>query len=162
MAQTQDGAIKIAAKKIGISERHYRDLVAAGQKWCTACKKWHPVAEFASDRSRRDGLTASCREARNTRSREVYTPVVKSIARGRSFVPARDGDAKQARRRINYFVESGIIPHPNQLACSDCGHEWSDGERRHEYDHYLGYAADHHEDVEPVCTTCHATREGAR
>jgi hypothetical protein len=53
----------------------------------------------------------------------------------------------------------GRRPHPNDLPCTDCSHVWAPGERRHEYDHHLGYAAEHHLDVEPVCTTCHAARD---
>lgn len=74
--------------------------------------------------------------------------------------PARDGDKKQARQRINVEVRMGRRPHPNTLACADCGHIHASGERRHEYDHHLGYAAEHHLDVEPVCTICHAKRDG--
>ena len=74
----------------------------------------------------------------------------------------RDGDKRQARQRINVEVRTGHRPHPNALPCVDCGHIWCDGERRHEYDHYLGYAAEHHLDVEPVCTTCHAARDNGR
>lgn len=49
------------------------------------------------------------------------------------------------------------------LPCVDCGHIRSNSEeRRHEYDHHLGYAAEHHEHVEPVCTTCHHRRENER
>ena len=72
--------------------------------------------------------------------------------------PPRDGDKIQARQRINVLVRTGKIPHPNSLPCSDCGHIHRDGERRHEYDHHLGYAAEHHYDVEPVCTICHSKR----
>lgn len=54
------------------------------------------------------------------------------------------------------------MPHPNTLPCKDCGHEWREGERRHEYDHYLGYGAEHHYIVESVCTLCHAKRDSAR
>jgi hypothetical protein len=48
------------------------------------------------------------------------------------------------------------------LTCIDCGHIWNPGERRHEYDHYLGYDAEHHEHVEPVCSRCHCNREMKR
>ena len=34
-------------------------------KWCTACKVHHPVKAFGSDRSRGDGLAASCRLSRH-------------------------------------------------------------------------------------------------
>lgn len=75
---------------------------------------------------------------------------------------ARDGDAVQARQRINVEVRTGYRPHPNTLPCTDCGHVWKPGERRHEYDHHLGYAPEHHLSVEPVCTLCHAARDCAK
>lgn len=78
---------------------------------------------------------------------------------GPSPSPARDGDKKQARQRINVEVKTGYRPHPNSLPCTDCGHVWSEGERRHEYDHYKGYSAKNHGDVEAVCTTCHSKRD---
>ena len=74
--------------------------------------------------------------------------------------PPRDGDKIQARQRVNVEVRTGHRPHPNTLPCTDCGHRWAPGERRHEYDHHLGYAPEHHYDVEPVCTPCHAKRDG--
>jgi hypothetical protein len=76
--------------------------------------------------------------------------------------PARDGDKVQARQRVNVEVRSGRRASPNAFPCVDCGHVWPDGERRHEYDHHLGYAAEHHGDVEPVCTKCHAQRDSER
>lgn len=76
--------------------------------------------------------------------------------------PPRDGDKRQARQRINVEVRTGKRPHPNQLPCADCGHVWEEGERRHEYDHYKGYAPDHHYDVESVCTVCHSTRDNPK
>lgn len=74
-------------------------------------------------------------------------------------MPPRDGDKIQARQRINVEVRTGYRPHPNTLPCTDCGHVYAPGERRHEYDHHLGYAAEHHYDVEPVCSTCHSNRD---
>lgn len=74
----------------------------------------------------------------------------------------RAGDKVQARQRVNVEVRTGRRPHPNTLPCADCGHIWKPGERRHEYDHHKGYAAEHHLDVEPVCTKCHARRDQGR
>lgn len=68
----------------------------------------------------------------------------------------RTGDKQQARQRINVEVRTGYRPNPNSIACVDCGH-LGDG-RRHEYDHCLGYDAEHHGDVESVCTVCHYRR----
>lgn len=74
--------------------------------------------------------------------------------------PPRDGDKVQARQRINVEVRTGRRAHPDSLPCVDCGHTGND--RRHEYDHHFGYAAEHHYDVEPVCSKCHHARDDAR
>lgn len=77
-------------------------------------------------------------------------------------VPARDGDVRQANNRIHTLVKRGRLPHPKTLPCTDCGQVWAPGLSRHEYDHYLGYGPDHHEDVQAVCSKCHHAREKAR
>ena len=159
MAQTREGAQKINARRLGMTLQQYQQRVASGEKHCSNCQRWHKQSAFGSDRSRGDGLEMSCKESRNARSRAAYVPSYRVIPNGRSLVPARDGDKLQARRRVNYFVEAGLLPQPNELPCVDCGHEWRSGERRHEYDHHLGYAAKHHEHVEAVCSQCHHKRE---
>ena len=52
MAQTPEGAQKVAAKRIGLTVEQYRARLAAGEKWCRVCREWHPVAAFGIDRSR--------------------------------------------------------------------------------------------------------------
>jgi hypothetical protein len=74
--------------------------------------------------------------------------------------PCRDGDKRQARARVNHFVEKGRLPHPSTLACVDCGHLGSD--RRHEYDHHKDYDGINHLEVECVCNPCHSKREKQR
>jgi hypothetical protein len=74
----------------------------------------------------------------------------------------RDPNKILARQRVNVEVRFGRRVHPNDLPCTDCGHIWFQGERRHEYDHYNGYAPEHHFNVEPVCTTCHAARDSIK
>ena len=97
----------------------------------------------------------ACKEARNKKSRDKYTP--KSRIRGKRIVDPRDGDKLQARGRTNYLVNMGLLPSPNDLPCVDCGHIY-DGETRHEYDHYLGYAKENHNKLESVCSKCHHKR----
>lgn len=161
MAQTRVGARKTAAKKAGVSVGEYQRRAERGEKWCTLCRRWHPRDAFTSDASRFDGLSPSCARAQGEWRRARYRAKARPTA-GRSFVPARDGDVRQARRRVNFFVESGLLPHPNSRACEDCGHVWRPGATRHEYDHHLGYDAQHHEHVEAVCARCHHARERAR
>lgn len=64
------GALKVAARHAGMTPEEYAAKRAAGLKRCTGCKEWHPVSEFHQDRSRSDGLKASCRT-----SSYRYTPV---------------------------------------------------------------------------------------
>lgn len=73
---------------------------------------------------------------------------------------ARDGDRRQAHNRIRRLVNAGILPHPQSVPCFDCGHTGSD--RKHHYDHYLGYSAAHQTDVQAVCFPCHYKRSVAR
>jgi hypothetical protein len=72
---------------------------------------------------------------------------------------AEKDEHKKARQTVNVAVRLGRLPRPNDLPCKDCGHIWTVGERRHEYDHYLGYAPEHWLDVQAVCTKCHAKRD---
>lgn len=150
-----------AAARIGVTLANYDQQRARGQKWCTGCKAWHHTSRFAKDKSRTDGLAARCRESRNRQARAAYEPKPHP-APGRHFVASRTGDEKQARRRVNYLVEAGMLPRPNTLPCIDCAHTWQPGKQRHEYDHHLGYDAIHHEHVQPVCTNCHRARTSQR
>lgn len=131
-------------------------------KWCRLCQGRHDRRMFATDRSRADRLASACREATNLRARDAYTPKGSPTHSGPPPHPPRDGDKQQARQRINILVRTGRLAHPNMLPCCDCGHIWSTGERRHEYDHHRGYAAAYHYDVEPVCTTCHVKRDSLK
>lgn len=107
---------------------------------------------------------SSCLTYKSRSSRQRYRPVPYE-KRKRMGVPAhepRSGDKWQARRRINVEVRSGRRSHPNAMPCTDCGQVWRKGLKRHEYDHHLGYSAEHHYAVQAVCTTCHAARERKR
>ena len=161
MAQTTDGARKVAAKRAGVTLDEYLARSQRGDKWCYACRAWHPVSQFGIDASRFDGLTSICKTARSTTSKARYQPKPGPLP-GRRYASARDEDRKQARGRVNHLMRVGKLPYPNRVPCVDCGHVWSPGDRRHEFDHHLGYDHDHHETVEIVCTVCHARRESER
>lgn len=155
MAGSQSGAFKAAARRVGLTEAKYRENLARGLKWCYRCKDWHARSFFTIDRHRSDGLSASCAEWRNNAARAKYVKRERPTP-GRRFAKSRDGDKKQARARVNYLCTAGLLPNPNTLPCVDCGHLGND--RRHEYDHYLGYASEHQEHVQSACTKCHSRR----
>ena len=150
------GVLKRCAALAGISIEEYGRLVSLGNKWCWRCREWHSMDTFTKDVSRSDGLSSACRKSQSEWRRRNYTPRPRQQQRGRRFVAPRDGDKEQARGRVNHLVRIGMIKDPDELPCTDCSHLGSD--RRHEYDHHLGYAAENHESVESVCTTCHAAR----
>lgn len=132
-------------------------------KECPCCHERKERGAYAQDRSTRDGLSGWCRACRNAAGRGRYIPAVGSIRHGPLPSPARDGDKSQARHRVNHAVDTGRLPDPEDEPCADCGDVvFLSGRKRHEYDHYLGYGAEHHLDVEPVCSTCHHNREELR
>lgn len=102
-----------------------------------------------------------CKPCKNARARDGY---VKKGPPGRRGWQAktRDGDKRQARRRINYLAEQGLIPRPEDLPCFDCGDDVFAHLYRHEYDHARGYDGENQLYVEPVCHKCHRNREEAR
>lgn len=144
---SREGTIKVAAGRCGLSLKEYVARIADGLKRCTICAEWLPVENFYKDRSRSDGLAAQCKTCKKVIWRR------KSMMRGPSRIEPREGDAKQARRRINADVEKRLRPNPNDLYCALCGHKGDD--KRHEYHHHMGYGNDHHNDVLPLCSTCH-------
>ena len=60
MAQTKIGAIRCAAKKIGITFEEYMSNIEADLKWCTKCKEWRNIDNFIKDKSRYDGRKSIC------------------------------------------------------------------------------------------------------
>jgi hypothetical protein len=146
MAQTKEGAIKVAAQKANLSVKEYLDLLANGYKKCTFCKKWKSLDNFANDKSRSDGKASRC----NGCAKGLWR---KKTMFSNKREERRDGDKRQAKARINHDVGLGIRPNPNNLYCSFCGHKGKD--KRHEYHHIMGYSAEHHYDVLPLCSGCH-------
>lgn len=69
-----------------------------------------------------------------------------------SWTKAMKASANQA---VHLEVRAGIRPHANTLPCTNCGHVYSPGERRHEWDHYLGYDRENWFSVVVLCTRCH-------
>ena len=159
MSGTIIGAIRGAARRLGLSEADYREQLARGLKWCHGCRKWHQRVAFGSDRHRLDGLAAICLVKKAEAQKANYRPQARPKA-GRRFVPAREGDKHQARRRVNHLVAVGLLPPPAALPCCDCQHIGAN--RRHGYDHFLGYTTAHHEHVQAVCSRCHRKRAIAR
>lgn len=158
MAGNAHGALCAAAAKTGLSPHEYQDRLDQGLKYCWRCHDWHETSEFGIDRSRVDQLASSCRRSLSDARKQRYER--KERGRGRRIVAARPNDKLQARRRVNYLVDVGLLANPNDLSCTDCGHHGTGP--RHEYDHHMGYEPANHEQVEAVCAPCHHKREDER
>lgn len=154
MAQTTDGRIKQFCNKNKIDVLFYDKQVSKGLKWCTGCKRWHILSYFGKDKTRFDGLAASCSFYRSRVSKSKYIKKQRISKLGDRFKKARDGDKKQARSRVNHLVKCGLIPDPNKLPCVECGHKYKSGERRHEY-HHFDYSAENQEIVISLCSICY-------
>lgn len=148
MGQTPEGAMKAAAKRVGLPLGEYLERLANGLKRCTICCEWKAVDLFNADRTRSDGRSARCKRCAKAIWRR------RSLRSNKPRKPRRDGDKLQARSRINHDVRLGLRPDPNSLHCAICGHKGED--RRHEYHHLMGYAPEHHYDVLPLCSRCHS------
>ncbi|MEG4518853.1 hypothetical protein [Microcoleus sp. AT9b-C5] len=167
MVLTKLGGQKIAAGKIGISIEEYQQNLKAGLKWCFGCQSWLKLNRFNQSKNARDGKDNRCKICRRAFDRRRYQPIPIAKPRGFPPVPGRDGDKNQARNRVNYAVSRNKLPRARNIPCVDCGHLGDDGVpprklRLHEYDHYKGYDAVNHLEVECVCVPCHIDRERQR
>jgi hypothetical protein len=151
-------ARKSAAKRLGIPIEDYLEKINLNLKWCSVCQSWQNIHNFNQNRSAHDDKDKICRECRRSFDKARYKPVEQRKP-GRSK-PSRDGDKRQARNKVNYAVACRKIPAAKTLSCFDCGH--IGGDRKHEYDHYKGYAGVNHLDVQCVCVPCHVKREKQR
>jgi hypothetical protein len=59
------GALKVAARKLGLEFAEYQARIARGLKHCTACKQWLPVNLFGRDITRYDCHDAKCFDCRH-------------------------------------------------------------------------------------------------
>ena len=155
MAGNNVGGLKLAARAAGLSLQAFSEIYATGQRRCGACERWLPSDELGVDRTRPDGVHRTCKSCRNSRERAKYMPKPRPAHR-EPYGP--DGNRRSACTRINQRIRRGELTHPKHLPCTDCGHVWVEGGRRHEYDHAWGYAGKNALRVEPVCTLCHHRR----
>lgn len=69
MAQTREGAIIIACKKIGCTIDFYNSQIEKGLKWCTPCRSWIDKLNFQKDITRYDGLSSKCKDCCHVKER---------------------------------------------------------------------------------------------
>lgn len=91
MAQTKEGAAKVAAAKCGLTVEDYTARREQGLKRCTKCKAWQIAAEaFCSDPSRYDGFGTTCFSCRRVKVRKPGSGFT------RGYVPTAETRAKMS------------------------------------------------------------------
>lgn len=70
MAQSKEGAAKVAAFKLGLELDEYKARIR-NEKWCYSGKHWASRTDFNKDASRRDGLSLICHDC--LRAKALYT-----------------------------------------------------------------------------------------
>lgn len=139
MAQTEQGAIKVAARRLGISAEEYTSHLQQGEKWCYKCRLWKSVELFAHDKTRGDGRKAFCRtcepvymSTKPPRVKRIPAPKpLKKISRNarleqqKAMLPEEDRARFVAHRRIallNYIEWEVYTTHlrDGDLWCRKC------------------------------------------
>lgn len=107
--------MKVLAAKIGISVEELHNRVSSGQKWCYKCSTWKSVGDFALDKSRYDGYTATCRSCRNRRTtpgpgkveRQLMASQGKAWCRGcQAWIPTSEVRAGLCRPHTNEYMRN--------------------------------------------------------
>lgn len=87
MSGNQVSVLVTAAQRLRMEPRDYAARLLAGERWCWGCRAWHQESQFGTDRTRPDAIAAVCRDFKNRRARELYTPP--SVGRAGPDAPAR-------------------------------------------------------------------------
>lgn len=119
---------KTAAVRIGVTLEEYLARRKAGEKWCTTCKAWKPVGLFAVDRSRGDGLRASCTPSRAVPPLTVEERRTRANASYRRYYAGNGGPRIRAQKSARKRGCDPVDPRDRTLAfetffglCAYCG-----------------------------------------
>lgn len=80
-------------------------------KWCPSCKQELPLTSFASNKAKKDGLQASCRECKKVIQRKYYEANRESY---RSVSEKSKSVRVDRNRRY-------VVDYLSQHGCVDCG-----------------------------------------
>lgn len=178
MAQTPEGAIKCAAKRMGINIEEYISHMKIGERRCSKCKNWKIKEFFPQNSGPKNSISGTCLECsrvvfkKSTKGRPAYfkgkqhTPLAKTMMsqahsgqnnhrwkNGVSYRKTpRNKDHIMAKRAVNHAIESGKMVKASILPCFDCGC------KAKEYHHYRGYSSVNWFDVQALCIRCHRKR----
>ena len=99
-----DQYIRAGATKLGISAEEYAAHVDRGEKWCAACKDWHPLDAFGRDRNQASGRSSRCLSADAAMKR------VRAAARRGERTRRRTSDQVDLLHEV-YTMAAAKVPH---------------------------------------------------
>lgn len=178
MAQTPEGATKLAAKRRGISVEEYLSHKNNGERWCSRCLQWKEGLEFpknAGPKNANSCTCLACRRVKIQKSRKgqesafngkTHTDEAKQrMAEAHSGErnhkwkggvsyrkTPRDPAHTKAKRIVNHAIKAGRLARASTLPCFDCS------KAAKEYHHHYGYDPEHWLDVIALCRKCHLKR----
>lgn len=118
MAGNYDGAIKSAAKKIGITPQEWKRKVRNNEAWCYCCKSWVSRGMFGVDKSRGNGLASSCKRCVSIKSiASKYQISVDEARRLRSGKLKCDICDRTQKLEVDHNHNTGAI---RGVLCSRC------------------------------------------
>lgn len=118
------GVMKVAAKRVGLTLAEYEARLADGQKWCTQCKAWHPLAEFGRDPARTDGYDTRCLASRRL---VEYSPNYRKPPDHTGLKRSAESCARYSAMQIgsrNHRWKGGITPEQSRLRQSPQTRVW--------------------------------------
>lgn len=154
-----------AAKRIGLPVEDYVANLKAGLKWCTSCKQWHQRSIFTVDKSRGDGLTASCRGRATRAPKTLLTKEEKRLRARESYRRYYAGKGGAAIRASKTARRRGTTPIPPwwreeqlELGCAYC--EAPADTMDHVVPISLG-GPTRPENMAPACRSCNSTKKNS-
>ncbi len=113
------GAYKSAATKTGCTVEEWISQRRAGAKWCFRCKGWKAGTEFSVDRSRRGGLTSSCKPCTSDASTASrYGLSLAELTKFRAMHEHKCGICSATD--LLYIDHDHRTGHPRGLLCPSC------------------------------------------
>ena len=145
------------------------------EKRCTRCKETKSINEFSKDKSRKDGISASCKQCVNQYRKDNWIKIKelmstwnkknrnKSIEYEHKYKHSPKGkiihrkhmenysgkypEKRKANHIVNNSIQSGKLPPVNSLTCSRCGIKQAEHYHHPDYTKPL--------EIIPVCIDCH-------
>ena len=149
-------------------------------KHCPKCNTWKPRSEFYKNRTTYDGLQGKCKQCQKKyQGSPEFREILKNCyVKTQGFFQKRYNQSERGRDVQNKLQKKYKSEHPEHYSAHKAVanairhgilerpkrcQNWEDGgehKGRIESHHHLGYAPEHHLDVQWLCRRCHDIADG--